>query len=103
MLLSRRQEVCDSLKLPLEEVELSMGMSTDFEHAVSIMLYQNELLMMSHFLFYSLGSRKNPFNTKVELSSCYDKGKVKKKLCSHDVSPNVDNESPAYHGSIRIN
>uniref|UniRef100_A0A1A8AVP4 Pyridoxal phosphate homeostasis protein n=1 Tax=Nothobranchius furzeri TaxID=105023 RepID=A0A1A8AVP4_NOTFU len=35
MLLSRRQEVCDSLKLPLEEVELSMGMSTDFEHAVS--------------------------------------------------------------------
>lgn len=38
MLLSRRQEVCDSLKLPLEEVELSMGMSTDFEHAVSITL-----------------------------------------------------------------
>lgn len=36
MLLGRRQEVCDSLKLPLEEVELSMGMSTDFEHAVSI-------------------------------------------------------------------
>lgn len=35
MLLSRRQELCDSLKLPLEEVELSMGMSTDFEHAVS--------------------------------------------------------------------
>lgn len=28
--------MCDSLKLPLEEVELSMGMSTDFEHAVSI-------------------------------------------------------------------
>lgn len=40
MLLSRRQEVCDSLKLPLEEVELSMGMSTDFEHAVSITSYQ---------------------------------------------------------------
>lgn len=36
MLLSRRQEVCDSLKLPPEEIELSMGMSTDFEHAVSI-------------------------------------------------------------------
>ncbi|XP_075951467.1 pyridoxal phosphate homeostasis protein isoform X4 [Anarhichas minor] len=33
MLLSRRQEVCDGLKLPLEGVELSMGMSTDFEHA----------------------------------------------------------------------
>lgn len=36
MLLSRRQEVCDSLKFPMEEVELSMGMSTDFEHAVSL-------------------------------------------------------------------
>lgn len=36
MLLSRRQEVCDSLKLPTEDVELSMGMSTDFEHAVSV-------------------------------------------------------------------
>lgn len=34
MLLARRQEVCDGLKLPLEDVELSMGMSTDFEHAV---------------------------------------------------------------------
>lgn len=34
-LLSRRQEVCASLQLPLEDVELSMGMSTDFEHAVS--------------------------------------------------------------------
>lgn len=36
MLLSRRQELCDSLKLPLEEVELSMGMSTDFEHAIEV-------------------------------------------------------------------
>ncbi|KAG7224251.1 hypothetical protein INR49_000494 [Caranx melampygus] len=36
MLLSRRQEVCDSLKVPLEEVELSMGMSTDFEHAIEV-------------------------------------------------------------------
>lgn len=35
MLLSHRQEVCNSLKIPQEEVELSMGMSTDFEHAVS--------------------------------------------------------------------
>lgn len=35
MLLSRRQEVCDSLQIPQEQVELSMGMSTDFEHAVS--------------------------------------------------------------------
>ncbi|XP_029362296.1 pyridoxal phosphate homeostasis protein isoform X1 [Echeneis naucrates] len=36
MLLSRRQEVCDSLQLPVEEVELSMGMSTDFEHAIEV-------------------------------------------------------------------
>uniref|UniRef100_A0A671TXI8 Pyridoxal phosphate homeostasis protein n=1 Tax=Sparus aurata TaxID=8175 RepID=A0A671TXI8_SPAAU len=36
MLLTRRQEVCDSLKLPLEDVELSMGMSTDFEHAIEV-------------------------------------------------------------------
>lgn len=41
MLLTRRQEVCDSLKLPLEDVELSMGMSTDFEHAVSVIPSQN--------------------------------------------------------------
>lgn len=36
MLLSRRQEVCDSLKIPFENVELSMGMSTDFEHAIEV-------------------------------------------------------------------
>lgn len=40
MLLSHRQEVCDALKLPQEEVELSMGMSTDFEHAVSASINQ---------------------------------------------------------------
>jgi len=36
MLLSRRQEVCETLKLPVEEVELSMGMSNDFEHAIEV-------------------------------------------------------------------
>ncbi|KAG7481105.1 hypothetical protein MATL_G00063170 [Megalops atlanticus] len=36
MLLGRRQEVCESLQLPTEEVELSMGMSTDFEHAIEV-------------------------------------------------------------------
>ncbi|CAL1606879.1 unnamed protein product [Knipowitschia caucasica] len=36
MLLSRRQELCESLKMPLDEVELSMGMSNDFEHAVEV-------------------------------------------------------------------
>ncbi|GAA6107057.1 pyridoxal phosphate homeostasis protein isoform X1 [Tachysurus ichikawai] len=32
----RREEVCACLKLPLEHVELSMGMSTDFEHAIEV-------------------------------------------------------------------
>ncbi|CAF90890.1 unnamed protein product, partial [Tetraodon nigroviridis] len=36
MLLSHRQEVCEALKIPQEEVELSMGMSTDFEHAIEV-------------------------------------------------------------------
>lgn len=31
-----RHEVCEKLKLDINEVELSMGMSTDFEHAVRI-------------------------------------------------------------------
>uniref|UniRef100_A0A8C4X2E7 Pyridoxal phosphate homeostasis protein n=1 Tax=Erpetoichthys calabaricus TaxID=27687 RepID=A0A8C4X2E7_ERPCA len=36
MLLSKRREVCDTLKLPLDKVELSMGMSMDFEHAIEV-------------------------------------------------------------------
>uniref|UniRef100_A0A671NAC9 Pyridoxal phosphate homeostasis protein n=1 Tax=Sinocyclocheilus anshuiensis TaxID=1608454 RepID=A0A671NAC9_9TELE len=36
MLLKRREEVCESLKIPVEQVELSMGMSTDFEHAIEV-------------------------------------------------------------------
>lgn len=36
ILLKRREEVCESLNLPLEQVELSMGMSTDFEHAIEV-------------------------------------------------------------------
>lgn len=35
--------MCDSLKLPLDEVELSMGMSTDFEHAVSFFFFLSHL------------------------------------------------------------
>lgn len=31
-----RQEVCEKLSLDIKQVELSMGMSSDFEHAVSI-------------------------------------------------------------------
>uniref|UniRef100_U3JWC2 Pyridoxal phosphate binding protein n=2 Tax=Ficedula albicollis TaxID=59894 RepID=U3JWC2_FICAL len=33
VLLSLRQEVCEKLNLPVDKVELSMGMSTDFQHA----------------------------------------------------------------------
>ncbi|KAJ6650661.1 hypothetical protein lerEdw1_005109 [Lerista edwardsae] len=36
MLISLRQEVCDKLNLPIEKVELSMGMSTDFQHAIEV-------------------------------------------------------------------
>uniref|UniRef100_A0A8C8A7Y4 Pyridoxal phosphate homeostasis protein n=1 Tax=Otus sunia TaxID=257818 RepID=A0A8C8A7Y4_9STRI len=36
MLLSLRQEVCEKLSLPVEKVELSMGMSTDFQHAIEV-------------------------------------------------------------------
>nr|XP_006625657.1 PREDICTED: proline synthase co-transcribed bacterial homolog protein [Lepisosteus oculatus] len=35
-LLARRRELCESMKLPLEKVELSMGMSNDFEHAIEV-------------------------------------------------------------------
>ncbi|KAF7242095.1 Pyridoxal phosphate homeostasis protein [Varanus komodoensis] len=35
-LLSLRQELCDALNIPLEKVELSMGMSTDFQHAIEV-------------------------------------------------------------------
>ncbi|XP_034060933.1 pyridoxal phosphate homeostasis protein isoform X1 [Gymnodraco acuticeps] len=40
-LLGRRQQLCDGLQMPLEQVELSMGMSTDFDHAVSIAPHQH--------------------------------------------------------------
>ncbi|KAK0151992.1 Pyridoxal phosphate homeostasis protein [Merluccius polli] len=36
MLLSQRKKVCDYLNLPMEDVELSMGMSNDFEHAIEV-------------------------------------------------------------------
>ncbi|XP_057175165.1 pyridoxal phosphate homeostasis protein isoform X2 [Triplophysa rosa] len=36
MLLKRREEVCESLKMPVDKVELSMGMSSDFEHAIEV-------------------------------------------------------------------
>ncbi|XP_026055915.1 pyridoxal phosphate homeostasis protein-like [Carassius auratus] len=36
MLVERREEVCESLQIPVEQVELSMGMSTDFEHAIEV-------------------------------------------------------------------
>ncbi|XP_063781525.1 pyridoxal phosphate homeostasis protein isoform X2 [Pseudophryne corroboree] len=36
LLLKQREEVCETLGLPLDAVELSMGMSSDFEHAVEV-------------------------------------------------------------------
>lgn len=36
LLISLRQELCEKLNIPTEKVELSMGMSTDFQHAVSL-------------------------------------------------------------------
>ncbi|XP_059497112.1 pyridoxal phosphate homeostasis protein [Stegostoma tigrinum] len=36
VLVARRKELCDQLNLPLETVELSMGMSTDYEHAIEL-------------------------------------------------------------------
>ncbi|XP_077161522.1 pyridoxal phosphate homeostasis protein [Paroedura picta] len=36
LLISLRQEVCEKLHIPIEKVELSMGMSTDFQHAIEV-------------------------------------------------------------------
>lgn len=36
LLLKQREEVCEKLGLPVEDVELSMGMSSDFEHAIEL-------------------------------------------------------------------
>lgn len=38
MLLSLREELCKKLNIPTGQVELSMGMSVDFQHAVSVLL-----------------------------------------------------------------
>ncbi|XP_066449095.1 pyridoxal phosphate homeostasis protein [Eleutherodactylus coqui] len=36
VLLKQREEVCEKLGLPMDAVELSMGMSADFEHAIEV-------------------------------------------------------------------
>ncbi|XP_006000351.1 pyridoxal phosphate homeostasis protein [Latimeria chalumnae] len=36
ILIARRKELCEQLHVPIENVELSMGMSTDFEHAIHV-------------------------------------------------------------------
>lgn len=38
-----REEVCEKLNLDINNVELSMGMSTDYEHAVSKKIYFNSI------------------------------------------------------------
>lgn len=47
-----KKDVCEKLKLNPSEIELSMGMSDDFEHAVSIQfnIYINEYNIHSQFL-----------------------------------------------------
>lgn len=45
-----RKEVCESLNLDINEVKLSMGMSTDFEHAVSFFFnLLNTTTVFEHF------------------------------------------------------
>ncbi|XP_034617846.1 pyridoxal phosphate homeostasis protein [Trachemys scripta elegans] len=36
VLISLRQDVCEKLNIPIEKVELSMGMSTDYQHAIEV-------------------------------------------------------------------
>lgn len=40
-LIKCRQEVCEKLNLDIKDVELSMGMSSDFAHAVSFCTWLN--------------------------------------------------------------
>ena len=37
VLLALREELCGKLSIPADQVELSMGMSVDFQHAVSVL------------------------------------------------------------------
>jgi len=45
-----REDLCRRLNLNIEDVELSMGMSTDYEHAVSTFCYLLLDLNKSNFL-----------------------------------------------------
>lgn len=36
MLLSLRKELCEKLHMPAAQVELSMGMSVDYQHAIEV-------------------------------------------------------------------
>lgn len=45
-----REEVCDALNLKREDVELSMGMSGDFEEAVSAAIPHPLIWAVLHFL-----------------------------------------------------
>lgn len=54
-----REEICKELNLDKEQVELSMGMSTDFEHAVSIFIHKLFLKRQAHKLLNKLFFRLN--------------------------------------------
>lgn len=45
-----REDVCSQLGLNLSDMELSMGMSSDFEHAVSIIFLKTSLMFLFNFI-----------------------------------------------------
>lgn len=46
-----RQDVCENLNLDIKQVELSMGMSSDFEHAVSMSLKNLKKKLIFYWCF----------------------------------------------------
>jgi len=82
VLLSLRQEVCEKLNLPIEKVELSMGMSTDFQHAVSHFLLPPPSLSEGKLSFCEMGSIEighSPALNSRFLSPSIDRGWIHKR------------------------
>lgn len=53
-LIQCRKDVCQQLALPLDSLELSMGMSHDFEHAVSSIITSVNFFSILSFPSYHL-------------------------------------------------
>lgn len=68
MLLSQRKKLCDNLNLPMEDVELSMGMSNDFEHAVSSIRLSSLAHLMMSCLYATSGN--NYTRKRLRLNRC---------------------------------